>query len=333
MFASDKLHRMMRKLLFLLLASAAFPLFASDSKTFEATYVATIKDVPAGLKKMTVWIPLPASRGGQTVSDVRIDSPLKWMQTSEGAFGDRYAYAKVWNPPTGDFMVKVHFRGTRTEVTTAKLAETHASKAEIARALKADKLVTLSPRVKKLANEVTAGKTTRVDQAHAIYDYLLATMKYDKTIPGWGHGDSERACDIKAGNCTDFHSLFMSMARAKGIPARFVIGFPMASDHGTVAGYHCWAEFYVNGKGWIPVDPSEASKSTDAARRAYLFGNLDPDRVQFTMGRDLVLTPPTAEPLNYFIYPHAEADGKEVGTPAIALEYATVPAAPKTAAK
>ena len=187
--------------------------------------------------------------------------------------------------------------------------------------------------MKKLANEVTAGKTTTVDQAHAIYDYLLATMKYDKTIPGWGHGDTERACDIKAGNCTDFHSLFMSMARAKAIPARFVIGFPMASDHGTVTGYHCWAEFYVNGKGWIPVDPSEASKSADATRRAYLFGNLDPDRVQFTMGRDLVLSPPTAEPLNYFIYPHAESGGKEVGTPAIALEYTTVPAPAKTAAK
>jgi transglutaminase-like putative cysteine protease len=332
MFTSDKLRRMIRKLLFLLLATVALPLFASD-KIFEATYVATIKDVPAGLKKMTVWIPLPVSRGGQTISHVRIDSPLAWTETSEGTFGDRYAYAKVSNPPAGDFMVKVHFRGRRNEVTTAKLAETRATKADIVRALKADKLVTISPRVKKLATEITAGKTSAIDQAHAIYDYLLATMKYDKTIPGWGHGDTERACDIKAGNCTDFHSLFMSLPRAKGIPARFVIGFPMTSDRGTVTGYHCWAEFYVRGKGWIPVDPSEASKTSDAARRAYLFGNLDPDRVQFTMGRDLILTPRTAEPLNYFIYPHAEANGKEIGTPAIALEYATVPPPPKTAAK
>jgi transglutaminase-like putative cysteine protease len=312
---------MTHRLLFLLLAAVAFPLFASDSRSFEATYVATVKDVPAGLKAMTIWIPLPVSRGGQTISDVRIDSPQRWTETSEGEFGDRYAYATIVNPGAGDFVVKVHFRGTRNEVTTAKLAETQASRAELTRALKADKLVTLSPRVKKLANEVTTGKTTPAEQAHAIYDYLLATMKYDKTIPGWGHGDTERACDIKAGNCTDFHSLFMSMARAKGIPARFVIGFPMAADHGTVTGYHCWAEFYVKGQGWIPVDPSEASKSADPARRAYLFSNLDPDRVQFTMGRDVVLTPHTAEPLNYFIYPHAEADGKEVGTPAIALEY------------
>ena len=317
---------MIRRLPFVLLALLALPLLAADSKTFNATYIATVKDVPAGLKQMKVWIPLPVSRGGQTITDVRIESPLRWMKTAEGTFGDRYAYTTIDHPTAGDFMVKVRFRGARNEITTTRLVERHASQAELKRALKADKLVTLSPRVRKLANEVTAGRMTAIEQAHAVYDYLLATMKYDKTIPGWGHGDTERACDIKAGNCTDFHSLFMSMVRAKGIPARFVIGFPMPSDHGTVTGYHCWAEFYVNGKGWIPVDPSEASKTTDAARRAYLFGNLDPDRVQFTIGRDLVLNPPTAEPLNYFIYPHAEANGKEVGTPAIALEYTAVPA-------
>ena len=144
-------------------------------------------------------------------------------------------------------------------------------------------------------------------------------MTYDKTVPGWGHGDTERACDIKKGNCTDFHSLFLSLARAKGIPARFVIGFPLTAPDGQVKGYHCWAEFYVKGKGWIPVDASDASKLNDATAKQYLFGNLDPNRVQFTVGRDLVLNPKTAEPLNFFIYPHAEANGAEVGSPSIAL--------------
>jgi transglutaminase-like putative cysteine protease len=218
MFDRINFAPMIRRLVFLLFVLLALPLHAADSKSFDATYIATVKDVPAGLKQMKVWIPLPVSRGGQTITDVRIESPLQWMKTAEGTFGDRYAYTTVAHPPAGDFMVKVRFRGTRNEVTTARLAERHASQAELKRALKADKLVTLSPRVRKLANEVTAGKRTSTDQAHAVYDYLLATMKYDKTIPGWGHGDTERACDIKAGNCTDFHSLFMSMVRAKGIP-------------------------------------------------------------------------------------------------------------------
>src|SRR5437016_5652330 len=245
----------------------------APARSFEATYTATVKDVPAGADELKLWIPLPVSRGGQTIDQVSIDSPYSWQRHTDQQFGDQYAFTTIKNPPAGDVAVRVRFRGVRREITPATLAETSATKQELARALRADKLVTLSPRVRKLGDEITRGKSTPMEQAHAIYDYLLATMKYDKTIPGWGRGDTERACDIKAGNCTDFHSLFMSMARAKGIPARFVIGFPMASDHGTVTGYHCWAEFYVNGKGWMPVDPSEASKSTDAARRAYLFGN------------------------------------------------------------
>lgn len=307
---------------------AVFPLQAGTSRTFEATYTATIKDIPAGTGPIEVWVPLPVSRGGQTIDAVAIESTYEWQRRTDAEFGDSYLFTTIAKPPAGDLAVRVRFRGTRREVTTASLAERTATKKELDRALRADRLVTLSPRIRKLADEVTRGRTTAIEQARAIYDHLLATMKYDKTIPGWGQGDTERACDIRAGNCTDFHSLFISLARAKSIPARFVIGFPMAGASGSIAGYHCWAEFYVKGRGWIPVDPSEASKSNDPARRAYLFGNLDPERVQFTIGRDLVLSPPTAEPLNFFIYPRAESEGKIVGTPAIALEYrATVTSA------
>src|SRR5438067_4218492 len=54
-------------------------------------------------------------------------------------------------------------------------------------------------------------------------------------------------------------ALPICMMRAAGIPARFEIGFPLPEDQhdGTVPGYHCWAEFYVEPYGWIPVDASE----------------------------------------------------------------------------
>ena len=295
--------------------------FAENAKTYDATYIATLSSIPDGVKELTVWIPLPVSRGAQTVSDVKIDSPYKWETHAEGEFGNRYATATIANPPAGDLSMKVHFTATRREETMEHPFETKATKGELARALRADKLVTLSPRVRELANTLTAGKTTPVEQARAIYDYLVTNMTYDKVTPGWGHGDTERACDIKKGNCTDFHSLFISLARAKGIPARFVIGFPLTAKDGNVKGYHCWAEFYVQGRGWIPVDASDASKTADEKVHNYLFGHLDPSRVQFTVGRDLNLTPPTNEALNFFIYPHAEANGVEIGSPSVAMEF------------
>jgi len=302
----------------LLLASAGL---ADDaSRTFEATYTATISNIPVDAGVLNVWIPIPRTRAEQQITDVKIDSAYSWKRLREGEFGDEYIFATLPAPQTGELIVRVNFRAMRRAVATQSSANAMPSRKELARALRADRLVTISPRIQKLADQITAGKTTTAEQAQAIYQYVMTTMKYDKTIPGWGNGDTERACNIKAGNCTDFHSLFMSLTRAKSIPSRFLIGFPLPKTPGKSPGYHCWAEFYAPGKGWVPVDASEASKSSDPSVRAFLFGNLGADRVEFTRGRDLVLKPATAEPLNIFIYPRAEAKGKVVGTASASLE-------------
>ena len=57
-------------------------------------------------------------------------------------------------------------------------------------------------------------------------------MKYSKEGKGWGQGDSVWACDSKFGNCTDFHSLFISLARGNKIPAKFEMGFPIPPKRG-----------------------------------------------------------------------------------------------------
>lgn len=158
---------------------------------------------------------------------------------------------------------------------------------------------------------MTAGKSTILAKAQAIYDYTTENLTYDKIGTGWGRGDINYACDLKRGNCTDFHALFIGLCRASGIPARFIIGFPITEGkkEGSIGGYHCWAEFYVDGSGWIPVDSSEASKNK--AKKGYYFGNLCENRIEFTQGRDIQLDPPQAgERLNYFIYPYFELDGK-----------------------
>ena len=147
--------------------------------------------------------------------------------------------------------------------------------------------------------------------ARAIYNHVVATVKYDKTGKGWGRGDIYYACDARRGNCTDFHAIFIGYARAMGIPARFAIGFPLPAERGAgkIAGYHCWAEFYAKGIGWVPVDASEAAKNP--AKREYFFGAHDENRVELSKGRDVVLTPKQqGEPLNYFVYPYAKLTAK-----------------------
>jgi transglutaminase-like putative cysteine protease len=144
---------------------------------------------------------------------------------------------------------------------------------------------------------------------------VLARMSYDKSGTGWGRGDTNYACDVGKGNCTDFHALFMSLTRAVGIASGFEIGLYLPYERGkqeTPGGYHCWSFFRVPGKTWVPIDASEADRFPE--RADYFFGAHTPNRVTMSVGRDLVLEPPQqGEPLNYLLNPYAEADGKPVG--------------------
>lgn len=313
----------MPKLITISLFLIAFPLpgIARGIRTVDATLVATLPDVPAGTASVDVWMPLPRNTSVQRVENLQIESRFQWQRRVEDEFGNHYLFARIASPRSGMELLRLRFRATRREMTFESIEPVAVSKRELTRNSRADRLVTISPRVRRLAEEITRETPGRLAQARALYGYVLATMKYDKTPPGWGRGDTERACDIRAGNCTDFHSLFISLARAKGIPARFIIGFPINRGTTPTTGYHCWAEFYLPGTGWVPVDPSEASKSDDPARRAYLFGNLDADRLEFTRGRDIRVAPATSQPLNFFIYPYIEANGQELSGGAVSLTY------------
>lgn len=283
---------------------------------FSFEYSVSVKDVPAGADHIDLWIPQPHDDPFQKITNIRIECPYPYQQAAD-AQGNRIVHVRVEHPSAPFSFVmrfeavrKEHFQAVLREAANARVALTPAERQKY---LMPDRLVPLDPEIHEWAQQVVdrAGAKTDLEKARAIYEHVVSTVKYDKTGKGWGRGDIYYACDARRGNCTDFHAIVIGYARSLGIPARFSIGFPLPADRGSgrIAGYHCWAELYVNGIGWIPVDASEAAK--DPSRREYFFGAHDENRVQFTTGRDLVLAPKQAgDPLNYFVYPYAELDGK-----------------------
>ena len=164
----------------------------------------------------------------------------------------------------------------------------------------------------QIAKNVVEGKLGNLAKARALYDHTIDRMKYIKNGDGWGKGDAVYACDVKTGNCTDFHSYFIALARSVDIPARFAIGasIPSMRDKGGVDGYHCWAEFYTDGK-WWPIDISEGDKCS--ALSTYYFGHNPANRIEFSHGRDLVVEPgPISGPINFLAYPVLEIGGEIV---------------------
>jgi len=300
-------------------ASAVDP--AESHRSFSFTYQVHVP-ANADAKSNHLWIPLPQNDAFQSVSNLKIESSVSHSEGRDPEYHNPFA---VFTPTAAQsaagFDVTLLFNATRREhvvnIHSPALQNaatmTPAIDPLMKRYLEPDKLVPLNDTIAALAKQQTAGDTTPLQKARHIYDYVVATMRYDKTGEGWGRGDAIWACTAKRGNCTDFHSLFIGMMRSAGIPARFEIGFPLpqGKTEGDIPGYHCWAEFYLNGIGWIPVDASEAWKNP--AKRDYFFGAHDDNRVFFTYGRDLVLSPEQKGPaLNYFIYPDAESDGQPV---------------------
>jgi len=302
-------------ILLVCVAAAIQPPLRERSFSFE--YTATVKDVPDGAQELDLWLPVPHGDPYQRVIDLKIESPLKYT-IAEDDHGNRILHIVSTEPKPQPVTVVMRGEVVRTEHRQARLLSGGRDGAdlpanELSRYLKPDRLVPIDGQIRAWAQEVVdqAHARTDLEKARAIYNHVVSTVKYDKSGKGWGRGDIYYACENRRGNCTDFHAIFIGYCRALGIPARFSIGFPLPAKRGSgaVAGYHCWAEFYAKGIGWVPVDASEAAK--DPSKREYFFGTHDENRVEFTKGRDLVLKPQQqASPLNYFVYPYAELDGR-----------------------
>jgi len=282
---------------------------------FRFTYAFTVRNLPLG-KPVRVWFPMAASDKWQTVKVISARGDLLLRTTREPEYGDRMFYATARKATRTEYHFAVTYDVVRRERVGYRDGHfagpaVYPPSAVLRRFLEPDRLVPTTGKLAELAKVEVKGDTTPMAKARSIYDYVFRTMRYDKSGTGWGRGDAEWACDAKHGNCTDFHSLFISMARSQGIPSRFAIGFPIPENThaGEIPGYHCWVDFYADHH-WVPIDISEAW--LDKAKKEYYFGSHGDNRVQFSVGRDIRLSPKqSGPPVNYFVYPYVEAAGKE----------------------
>jgi hypothetical protein len=269
---------------------------------FEFIYRATLPQISTA----RMWIPLPSTGSFQTVDIKSIVAPGKQQILQDRENGNRVLYLSLSTVDTGKTIeIRSHVKRLEKSVYEDK-------ESEIERYLEPELLVPTNERFRTIAEEVVEGKKGDLVKARALYDHVIDRMRYMKFGKGWGKGDAVYACDVRTGNCTDFHSYFIALCRAVGIPARFAIGaaIPSERNEGGIDGYHCWAEFYTDGK-WWPVDISEGDKCSSLS--TYYFGHHPANRIELSRGRDLVLEPsPASGPINFLAYPVLEIGGKPV---------------------
>jgi transglutaminase-like putative cysteine protease len=285
-------------------------------RAFSFHYQVEVPAIPEGTGPVDLFIPLARSDGDQRIVKRSITASIDGEEQTERKYGNTLWHGHVAKSDGKPITVRVDYTVERSVFSRGSMAadaqeHTAAEREQLAMFLAANDRVPISgDLIEEVRADLPKNDGTPLGRARAIYDYVIDTMEYKKVGSGWGNGDTYWACSQRYGNCTDFHALFISLARAEGIPTRFEIGFPVPLDKpsGTIGGYHCWVEFHIAGIGWIPVDASEAWKHPE--HKDLLFGTQPADRFQLTVGRDLELGDGhTSGSLNYFVYPHLEIDG------------------------
>ena len=272
-----------------------------DTDKFEFLYKATLPEINDTAR---MWIPMPTTDSFQTVEVKSIKAPGQQEILQEHKYGNSVLFLTL-SPEDSGKTIEIRFPIQRLEkgVYEAKMP-VHGQY------LEPERLVPADERFSSIAQKIVQGKKGDLVRARALYDHVIDRMRYMKYGSGWGKGDAVYACDTRTGNCSDFHSYFIALSRAIGIPARFAIGaaIPSERNEGGIDGYHCWAEFYTDGR-WWPVDISEGDKCSSLS--TYYFGHHPANRIELSCGRDLVLEPgPASGPINFLAYPVLEISGK-----------------------
>ncbi len=292
-----------------------------ETATYEIDYIVDLSSLP-GDQVTNLWVPLPVNDRNQEVlsSDSK---PLQkdWVRRDiTDNRGNKVAEFVL--PARKDRADTLHLRYlVKRHPSSGTPISAMGENDDPGSYLSSSSMIPLGGLIASIADEEALKAESPKKLPRTYYDYVYKSMTYSKEGEGWGQGDAIWACESKYGNCTDFHSLYIGLARSKNIPARFKIGFPLsaAESSGRHDGYHCWAEFFDDNKGWIPLDASEAKKQTLPDQ---YFGRLPSDRVEFTQGRDIILSErQRGEPINYFVYPYAESSSEIVSRLPVKLLY------------
>lgn len=301
---------------------------------------------------LELWNPLPLNSSYQKVVNLTFNGNYKTFQkTNKNSYNANTFYAK-WDKST---KINTLNMDMEVETTTRNIPISLIKKASLKNEVipKSEKLflegtshIPTKGIVKKLANRITRGLSDRFDKVQAIYYWCTLHTFRDPKVVGCGTGDVGAMIlqdeveylyknGYYGGKCTDISSLFTSLTRASGTPAREVFGIRLGKSHYSKAlgksknnfanissWQHCRAEYYIPSIGWIPTDPADISKLILVEKLKYndkkvkilndnYLHSWEMNWMGFNYGRDFDLYPKQKKSsLNMFGYPYAQINNK-----------------------
>lgn len=293
------------------------------ARTYEVHQTVTLDQIAEGTKLVRWWVSIPDDHRHQDLLDIEVvDAPGPWRIERDAVRGNRFLYLEVAKPSAAKLDVVVRYQVRRESVAatidpdrvgpiTPKLAQFYAEELR-----KDAPHMAVTAEIQALADRVVGKDTNPAIRAAKLLRYVADSADHyskDPSKPKCGIGSAGDCMTNAGGCCTDLHSLFITLARAAGIPARLQMGYrlnPKNEGKDYDPGYRCWVEYFLPGYGWISADVVEADAPEGLGPNRWFTG-LTEWRVWLNEGREFELRPrQAAGPVNTMIIGHAELDGR-----------------------
>ena len=262
----------------------------TDTRTYRLVSEVEISDFLTEEIPNTFFLQIPLPQKTETQRTVTINSvkPEPFVPSYQGA--SIYRFADVASD--SKIRIRQEYSVSRSRVETnvavASLKRTgqnnpllYAAYTESDDFLPADNAV-----IKKVCRQIIGAETNPYTKAKRIYTFLTSEINVRESRAADAGRSILTALEEKSGSAYDLALLFCTLARAAGVPAIPTAG--LLVDRKQKAVLHWWAEFYVNGFGWVPVDPALASgipfDTGVANKERWYFGNLDAYHIAFSRG-------------------------------------------------
>lgn len=138
--------------------------------------------------------------------------------------------------------------------------------------------------VRELARRHSVADPGSADSVEAALDGLTLAInrdfEYNRAVTNV-YSAVDEVLELRAGVCQDFAHLFIAVARAMGVPARYVSGYlHFADGRGATTASHAWGEAWVPGRGWVGYDATRPIRTSE-------------HHVRLAVGRDYTDAAPT----------------------------------------
>ena len=296
-------------------------------RTFELTTRVEIRNSVGATR---IWLPAPltASVPWQRTLSTRLTAQGATIRRFDKSADGLRIHSIEFPPGAKPLVIHTAIIATRDRLAAAPSDLTSEARAHF---LRPTRLLPTDGIVRATALEITRVAKTDLDKARAIYDWIVDNTSRNPKTQGCGLGDIRFMLESRdlSGKCADLNALYVGLARAAGLPARDVYGIRVAKSRSAnstlginsataTKAQHCRAEVYVQGHGWLPVDPADVRKvaleepaSHVAPARTRLCGSWEMNWIAWNFAHDIALPGSTRPPLPFLMYPQAEtAEGR-----------------------